>query len=94
MKATLTKSYATLTREPGDSRISKESTVGYKLKLVLNAQSHHFVQYRGIKHELTACKLGLIDHKAKIILWHERYQIELAHIEFNAGHVTFQRVNF
>jgi hypothetical protein len=52
-----------------------------------------FVRMNPSKHGLTACTLGLIDHKAGIALWHERYAIENAATEFNRGKVFFQRVN-
>lgn len=51
-----------------------------------------FVRLNPSRHGLTACKVGLIDRKANIVLWHERYQIENAATEFNRGHVFFMRV--
>lgn len=113
MKAELTKSGCTLTRETGDPRISHESTVGYKMKKLLNSQFYskpcnephcgafgdsHLVPYRFVrmnpsKHGLNSCRVGLIDHKAGIMLWHERYAIENAATEFNSGKVFFQRVD-
>lgn len=92
MKAKLTLSGCTLIREPGDKRISHESTVGYHMKRQLNAQGYHFVRMYPDKHGLTACRLGLIDHKARIALWHERYAIEDAAQEFNRGKVWLMRV--
>lgn len=112
MKAELTSSGCTLTREAGDPRISHESTTAYKMKKLLNQQfrsvpcaephcggygGNHLVPYRFVrmnpsKHGLTDCRVGLIDHKAKIILWHERYAIENAATEFNNGRVWFMRV--
>jgi len=93
MKATLTENGCTLTRQPGDNRIAHESTVGYHMKKLLNAQGYKFVRMYPDKHGLTGCKLGLIDRKAKIALWHERYAIENAATEFNHGSVFFQRVD-
>ncbi len=93
MKATITASGATLYRETGDKRLSKKSTVGFELKKLLNAQGWNFVQYRGIKNEMTSCKLGLIDHKAGVILWHERYAVEMAHQAFNEGYVFLLRTD-
>lgn len=114
MKAELTSSGCTLTREPGDARVSHESTVAYRMKKALNAQFYagnfpcndphcggygikHLVPYRFVRmnpsnHGLTGCKLGLIDRKAKIILWHDRYAVENAATEFNRGKVWFQRI--
>lgn len=91
MRATLTQAGCTLTREPGDKRISHESTVGYHMKRTLNAQGYHFVRLNPSRHGLTACKVGLIDRKANIILWHERYAIENAATEYNLGRVYFMR---
>lgn len=93
MKIELTKSYCCLKREKGDKRIAHESTVGYKMKLLLNSQGYHFVRMNPSKHGLTACTLGLIDHKAGIILWHERYAIENAATAFNQGDVCFMRTS-
>jgi hypothetical protein len=65
MKAELTNSGCTLTRESRDKRISHESTVGYHMKLLLNAHGHNFVRMYPCKHGLTACRLGLLDRKAR-----------------------------
>jgi len=95
MKATIGIGGATLYREDGDSSISHESTVGYKLKQLLNAQGFNFVRYNPSKENMTSCKLGLIDRKAGIVLWHERYAVEDAAKEFNsAKRVFLQRVDF
>jgi hypothetical protein len=91
MRAILTQSGCTLTREPGDKRISHESTVGYHMKKDLNMQGFHFVRLNPSRHGLTSCKVGLIDRKANIILWHERYAIENAATEYNQGRVFFMR---
>jgi hypothetical protein len=88
----LRKYSCTLKREPGDQRISHESTVGFGMKKLLNAQGYHFTRMNPSRHGLTACRVGLWDRKAKIILWHERYAIENAATEFNRGSVTFERV--
>lgn len=94
MKIKLTKSGCSLIREPGDKRIPKESTVVFHMRNLLNAQGHHFVRINPSRYGLTSCKIGLADWKAKIILWHERYAIELAHEEFNkAGEVWLMRVD-
>lgn len=93
VKAELTKAGCTLTREPGDSRVSHESTVVYRMKQVLNAQGHRFVRMNPSRHGLTSCRLGLIEHKTGTVLWHERYAIENAATEFNRGRVWFMRVD-
>lgn len=92
MKIELTNSYCSLKREPGDARLYHESAAGFRMKTALNAQGYHFVRLNPSRHGLTGCTLGLIDRKAGIILWHERYAIENAATEFNHGEVTFQRV--
>lgn len=95
MKATIGVGGATLHKEDGDKRISHESTVGYRLKLLLNSQEFRFVRYNPSKENMTSCKLGLIDRKAGIVLWHERYAIEDAAQEFNkAGKVFLMRTDF
>lgn len=88
----LTASYCKLTRRAGDARISHESTVGYRMKLALNAAGFRFVRMNPSRHGLTACTLGLIDHKRGIVLWHERYAVEDAAKAYNNGEVVFQRV--
>ena len=93
MKAELHQTYAVLRREPGDSRIAHESTTAYRLKLLLNAQGHHFTRMNPSRYGLTDCRVGLWDRKAGVMLWHERYQVEDAARAFNEGKVTFQRVN-
>lgn len=49
------------------------------------------VRFNPSRHALTSCTVGLIDRKADIILWHERYAIENAATEFNKGRVFFMR---
>jgi hypothetical protein len=93
MRIELNKSGCTLFREQGDKRISHESTVGYHMKLLLNAEGHHFVRMNPSRHGLTGCTLGLIDHEQDVALWHERYAIENAAQEFNRSKVTFMRVD-
>jgi hypothetical protein len=80
MKVTISQAGCTLTREPGDPRLYHESTVGYHMKKLLNALpiAYKFVRMNPSRHGLTACNVGLIDHGAGIILWHERYAIENA----------------
>jgi hypothetical protein len=80
-----------LIREQGDKAISKESTVGYYMKTLLNKAGGNFVRMNPSKHGLTSCQVGMIDRKAKVIYWHERYQIENAAKAFNHGKVFFLR---
>ena len=93
MKVELTQAGCTLIREPGDKRISHESTVGYHMKRLLNAQGHRFVRIYPDQHGLTSCRLGLADRKAGLWLWHERYAIENAATEFNRGKVFLMRAS-
>jgi hypothetical protein len=103
MKVTLTLNGCTLTREPGDARIGKDSTVVFHMRNLLNAQangadtkSYNTGPWRRIypdRYGLTACKLGLANKGNKIFLWHERYAIEGAAEEFNkTGYVFFSRL--
>lgn len=93
MRVELTKAGCSLIREAGDPRISHESTVGYHMKKLLNGQGYGFVRINPSNHGLTSCRVGMIDRKQKIALWHERYAIENAATEFNHGEVYFQRVD-
>lgn len=93
MRVELNASGCTLIREDGDKRISHESTVGYHMKRLLNARGWKFVRMNPSRHGLTGCKVGMIDRKRDVALWHERHQIENAATEFNRGSVWFQRVN-
>jgi hypothetical protein len=94
MKATLTQNGCTLTREPGDKRIGKESTVVFHMRNLLNAQGLGFRRIYPERYGLNSCKLGLANKGFKTILWHERYAIELAHEEFNKhGEVFFMAVH-
>jgi hypothetical protein len=94
MRTEMTNSGCTLIREDGDPKLYHESTVGYHMKKLLNALpiGYKFVRMNPTRHGLTSCKVGLIDHGAGIVLWHERYAIENAATEFNRGKVFFQRV--
>lgn len=93
MKANLTTEGATLVREAGDRRIYKESTVGFYLKKLLNAQGYKFTRMYPCKNGLTSCRLGLRENKQKFCLWHERYAVENAAKEFNLGSVFFRRTD-
>lgn len=93
MKATIGPGGATLHRQEGDPRLYKESTCAFHLRNLLNSQGYHFKRYNPSRENMTDCKIGLIDRKARIILWHEAYQVELAHEAFNNGALTLLRVN-
>jgi len=58
MRVELTKAGCTLYREDGDKAISHESTVGYHMKRLLNAQGHHFVRVNPSRHGLTSVQAG------------------------------------
>lgn len=76
----------TLIREDGDKRIPKESTVAFHIRNLLNGSPYsgkEWVRIYPDRYGLTACKIGVANHKEGIIYWHERYAIELAHEEFN-----------
>lgn len=95
MRVELTTSGCTLYREPGDKRISHESTVTYHMKLKLNEQGHNFARMYPDREGLTSCRQGLKDKKAGIILWHERYAIEDAAQEFNQyKSIRYMRTDF
>lgn len=91
MSYELTNSYCTFRRDAGESRIYHESTVVYRLKQQLNRDGYNFVRMNPSRYGLTACRVGLIDHKRGIILWHERYAVENAAVEYNQGEVTLMR---
>jgi hypothetical protein len=98
MRVELNECTCTLTREPDDKLLARESQVIGIMRRLLNAQGFHFVRYDPTRESLTGCelglKLGLIDRKLGVTLWHERYMIEKAEKEYNrSGSVTFSRVN-
>ena len=95
MRVKMTQAGCLLVKELGDPKLHHESTVGYHMKKLLNMLpiGYKFVRMNPSKHGLTSCKLGLIDHEAGIILWHERYAVENAATEFNSGGVFFLRVD-
>lgn len=108
MKVSLTAHGCTLTREPGDKRISHESTVVFHMRNLLNAlpapigngadtKTYNTGPWRRIypdRYGLNSCKLGLASKGNKTFLWHERYAIEDAAEEFNkSGYVFFSRVD-
>lgn len=93
MRATLTARMAYLVREKTDKRIAHETTVAQHLKRLLNAQGFAFVRYNPSRENLTACTIGLIDHRRGIVLWHERYAVESLSAEFNHGRAALTVVN-
>lgn len=91
MHATIGIGGATLHKDASDANLRKESSVAFHLKKLLNADGWHFMNYRGIRNEMTGCRLALIDRKAGVILWHERYAVENAAQAFNRGKVFMLR---
>lgn len=92
MRAKLGLNGCSLYRDTTDKRIPKESTVVYHMKRLLNEQGYNFVRMYPDRHGLTSCRLGLVDWKRGIGLWHERYAIESANGAFNQdGEVFFLR---
>ena len=91
MRVELTATACTLHREPGDSALSAESNTAFHMRRLLNAQGYHFTRFNPSRYGLTDCRVGIWDKRAKITLWHERYQIEAAHKAFNGGAVRFLR---
>ncbi len=96
-----------LIREPGDARISHESTVTHHIRRLLNERDGRRTddRKRGTWRRfypdrvgLTGCRQGVwngIDDEDRggVAYWHERYAIENAAEEFNkAGRVFYQRV--
>jgi hypothetical protein len=55
--------------------------------------NYKFVRMNPSKHGLTSCKVGLVDHGAGVVLWHERYAVENAATAFNGGSVFFMRTH-
>ncbi len=76
MRAELSETGATLTREPDDPAISHASTTAFHLKRLLNLQGYAFRRLDPSRYGLTACRVGMWDRAQGIILWHERYQID------------------
>lgn len=93
MRVELNSNGCTLYREPGDKRISKESTVVFHMRNLLRAKGLGFRRIYPYRYGLTSCKLGLANQGFETILWHERYAIEDAAEEFNKhGKVWFMAV--
>ena len=93
MRVEIANTYCTLYREPGDKAISKESTVCFHMRRLLNLEGWDFRRIDPRRYGLTDCRVGARDRKRKVYLWHERYAVEQAHVAFNQGSVTFQRNN-
>ena len=93
MRIDLSEHSCTLLREYGDKAISKESTVCFHMRRLLNLEGWDFRRIDPRRYGMTDCRVGARDRKRGVILWHERYQIEAAHKAFNEGHVSFQRIN-
>ena len=91
MKIEAGKGGCTLTREPGDKRISHESTVTHHMRRLLNARDGGgWTRFYPNRVGLTSCRQGLQNHKLGLMYWHERYAIEDVAQEFNkSGKVYF-----
>lgn len=90
MKTTVSKSGITLTREPGDAKIYKESTVTHHARRLLNQDSPGaWARMYPDRHGLTSCRQGLKNKLTGELYWHERHQIEDAAAAFNSGSVFY-----
>jgi hypothetical protein len=78
-----------LIREKGDKAISHESTVTHHIRRLLNARDKRggWTRFYPNRIGLTDCRQGV--RRDEVRYWHERYQIEPAHQEFNAGRVFY-----
>ena len=95
MKITSGPGGVALHREPGDKRISHESTVTYHIRRLLNERDGHHTDDRKAgtwrrfypdKVGLTSCRQGVWNGRkgaGGIMYWHERYAIENAAEQFN-----------
>ena len=80
----------TLYREPGDARISHESTVTHYMRLLLNKRDGGgWTRFYPDREGLTDCRQGVQNKKTGVYYWHERYAIEDAAKEFNGGSVFY-----
>jgi hypothetical protein len=104
MKIEANKAGCTLIREPGDKRISHESTVTHHIRRLLNERDGRQVddhkagtwrRFYPNKVGLTACRQGVWNGRkgaSQVAYWHERYAIENAAEEFNkSGKVWYMR---
>lgn len=101
MKIEANKSGCTLIREPGDKRISHESTVVHHMRRLLNARDGRrtddrkagtWRRFYPYKVGLTSCRLGLWNGREgaeAIVYWHERYTVQNAATEFNENNKVF-----
>ena len=91
MKITAKLGGITLYREPGDTRISRESTVTHHMRRLLNERDGGgWTRFYPNKEGLTACRQGVQNKRTGVYYWHERYAIEDAAKEFNSeGSVYF-----
>lgn len=81
---------AAVVREPGDPRLRTESAaVTALVRLLRKETGRRWVRFDPSGEGLTGCRLGAADRKAGRAYWHERYQIEAAHLAYNAGEVRF-----
>ncbi len=84
MNITFTPNGVRISRDTGEKRIYKETTVICHALRNLNAGNytrHKWVRYNPSKHEgnLTSCTIGIRHNKTGEIYWHVNYQVETAH---------------
>ena len=92
MRIEVTNLGCTLYREQGDKAISHASTVTHHMRRLLRAQGYPVVRFYPDTEGLTGCRQGVINRRAGVCFWHERYAIENAAHEFNCeGKVFYQR---
>ena len=80
-------------RDRDDKPVRKESTVVHRIITALNAGETRgrWTRFHPYRHGLTSCRIGLRNAKRGIVYWHERYQVEDAAKEFNAGQLFLQK---
>jgi hypothetical protein len=104
VKITTDSNGVTLHREPGDKRISHESTVTHHIRRLLNERDGRQTDDRKAgtwrrfypdKVGLTSCRQGVWNGRrgaGTIVYWHERHQIEDAAEQFNKTGKVFYLV--
>jgi len=75
-------------KDAGDAELKHESTLVIRALRELNAANPgRWRRFDPRKRGLTDCRVGLEDTWTGDLYWHERYQIENAAEQFNAGQV-------
>ena len=84
----------TATREKSDKRMPKESTFYYHVVQQLRNLGYDVVRQVPSKDgHLTGAPYYIRERKGTWALFHDRYALELAHAEFNAGSVRLTKYN-